>query len=215
MRGGGWRAAHFSVSAGTEFCVCTFGNMTPKKRLHGSENAGTEFCACRYGTMREVFGGTGSRFARNRRGRAAWEPRRPASPPCGPAVRTGDPVSKGPCALVAAVSAHGPSGTALPVRTARSRPSLQCARHTVGAGACGLGKVPGGRRTRARPDSRVPASHMPPEQNRRSRGAAGRAPSTRESAGGDPSSRVLGKWLRFCKAPAQDRAFRTSRAHVN
>ena len=87
---------------------------------------------------------------------------------CGPAVRTGDPVSKGPCALVAAVSAHGPSGTALPVRTARSRPSLQCARHTVGAGACGLGKVPGGRRTRARPDSRVPASHMPPEQNRRS-----------------------------------------------
>ena len=132
MRGGGWRAAHFSASAGTEFCVCTFGTITPKKRLHGSVNAGTEFCACRYGTMREVFGGTGSRFARSRRGRAAWEPRRPASPPRGPAVDTG-----------------GPSGTALPVRAARPRPSLQCARHTVGAGACGLGKVPGGRRPRA------------------------------------------------------------------
>ena len=159
MRGGGWRAAHLSVSAGTELCVCGFGTITPKKRLHGSENAGTEFCACRYGTMREVFGGTGSRFARNRRGRAAWEPRRPASPPCGPAVRTGDPVSKGPCALVAAVSAHGPSGTALPVRTARPRPSLQCARHTVGAGACGLGKVPGGRRPRARP--RLTSARLP------------------------------------------------------
>ena len=134
MRGGGWRAAHFSGSAGIEFCVCTFGTITPKERLHGSENAGIEFCACRYGTMREVFGGTGSRFARSRRGRAAWEPRRPASPPCGPAVRTGDPVSRGPCALVAAVSAHGPSGTARPVRTARPRPSRQSARSAVGAG---------------------------------------------------------------------------------
>ena len=165
--------------------------------------------------MREVFGGTGSRFARSRRGRAAWEPRRPASPPCGPAVRTGDPVSKGPCALVAAVSAHGPSGTALPVRTARPLPSLQRARPAVGAGACGLGKVPGGRRPRARPDSRVPASRMPPEQNRRSREAAIRAPSTRESAGSDHSSRVLGKWLRFCKTPAQDETFQTVQAHVN
>ena len=188
MRGGGWRAAHFSVSAGTEFCACGFGTITPKKRLHGSVSAGTEFCACRYGTMREVFGGTGSRFARNRRGRAAWEPRRPASPraarpcalatpfrrgrahyafPSSPAVRAGDPVSKGPCALVAAVSAHGPSGTALPVRTARPRPSLQCARHTVGAGACGLGKVPGARRPRARP----PAHECSPPACRRNKTA--------------------------------------------
>ena len=179
MRGGGWRAAHFSVSAGAGFCVCGFGTITPKKRPHGSVSADTEFCACIHGTMGEVFGGTGSRFARNRRGRAAWEPRRPASPPCGPAA----PLP--------------------PVRTARGRRG----RVRVGGGR--------GRTPAPRPDSRVPASRMPPEQNRGSRGAVGRVPSTRESAGGDPSSRVLGKWLRFCKAPAQDRAFRTSRAHVN
>ena len=57
------------------------------------------------------------------------------------------------------------------------------------------------------PDSRALASRTPPEQNRRSREAASRAPSTRELAGGDPSSRVLGKWLRFCKTPAQDKTF--------
>ena len=66
------------------------------------------------------------------------------------------------------------------------------------------------------PDSRALASRAPPEQNRRrSREAAIRAPSTRESAGSNHSSRVLGKWLRFCKTPAQDKTFQTSQAHVN
>ena len=139
MRGGGWRAAHFSVSAGTEFCACGFGTITPKKRLHGSENAGTEFCACRYGTMREVFGGTGSRFARNRRGRAAWEPRRPASPraarPCALATpfRRGRAHWSPPSARTAPL--ERPSRCARPhraplpaLRTARYERPLQCAR---------------------------------------------------------------------------------------
>ena len=111
-------------------------------------------------------------------------------------------------------SAHGPTAPLPAPRTALPERLLQCAQPAVGAGTCGLEKS--WRTPTARvPDSRVLASRTPPEQNCRSREAASRAPSTRESAGGDPSSRVLGKWLRFCKTPAQDETFQTGQAHVN
>ena len=126
--------------------------------------------------------------------------------PSWPAVCTGGLVSKGVCALVAAVGAHGPSETTSPMRTAPPRPpgsahgplrrTLQRARHTVGAGACGLRKSRAHAGPAHVPDSRMLVSRMPPEQNRcRSRMARRGALRSRESKSNNSDSRERGKWL--------------------
>ena len=66
-----------------------------------------------------------------------------------PAVRTGDLVLMGLCALVAAGRAHSPPGTTLPVRTARPHLSRQRARPTS-------------RWRRVRPEERPRPPRVPP-----------------------------------------------------
>ena len=69
--------------------------------------------------------------------------------PLSSAVRTGDRVPEGVCALVAAVSAHSPPGTTPPARTARPHLSRQRARPTS-------------RWRRVRPEERPRPPRVPP-----------------------------------------------------